>query len=63
MAAGLILYGVGAANEIHWAGPIIGMGMIGSASISTGFEDHEAVCAGAAEVDYQTGTDERGDVC
>lgn len=31
MAAGLILYGVGAANEIHWAGPIIGMGMIGSA--------------------------------
>ncbi|KAL2841044.1 major facilitator superfamily domain-containing protein [Aspergillus pseudoustus] len=31
MGAGLILYGVGAAQGIHWAGPIIGMGMIGSA--------------------------------
>ncbi|KAL3446285.1 major facilitator superfamily domain-containing protein [Aspergillus insuetus] len=31
MGAGLILYGVGAAQGIQWAGPIIGMGMIGSA--------------------------------
>ncbi|KAL4863923.1 major facilitator superfamily domain-containing protein [Aspergillus spectabilis] len=31
MGAGLILYGVGAAHRIHWSGPIIGMGMIGSA--------------------------------
>ncbi|KAL3446287.1 major facilitator superfamily domain-containing protein [Aspergillus insuetus] len=31
MGAGLILYGVGAAQGIHWVGPIIGMGMIGSA--------------------------------
>ncbi|KAE8351824.1 major facilitator superfamily domain-containing protein [Aspergillus coremiiformis] len=31
MGAGLILYGVGAAHDVHWAGPIIGMGMIGSA--------------------------------
>ncbi|KAL4901431.1 hypothetical protein BDW74DRAFT_187667 [Aspergillus multicolor] len=31
MGAGLILYGVGAAHDVHWAGPIIGMGMIGCA--------------------------------
>jgi MFS family permease len=31
MGAGLVLYGVGAAQGMHWAGPIIGMGMIGSA--------------------------------
>ncbi|KAL2855786.1 major facilitator superfamily domain-containing protein [Aspergillus pseudodeflectus] len=31
MGAGLVLYGVGAAQGIHWAGPIVGMGMIGSA--------------------------------
>ncbi|KZN87179.1 putative MFS-type transporter [Penicillium chrysogenum] len=47
MAAGLILYGVGAANEIHWAGPIIGMGMIGSAlpiSAEVALGDRDSEC-------------------